>query len=230
MYPQDAKGLRASANLYFIVSIAVMVVCIIFYNMSHKLPVIKYFRELKAEALMEEKEEGGDLTKKLWKTTLWDVVGTIKWYGFAILVIYAVTLCIFPGFITEDVHSQILKDWYPILLLSSYNLFDLVGKCLTSIYLLENDKVAIGASYARLLFLPLYYACLHGPKFFRTEIPVTILTCLLGLTNGYFTSVLMILGPKKVQLQHAETAGIVLVLFLVVGLAIGSIISWFWVI
>lgn len=230
VYPQDAKGLRASANLYFIVSIAVMVVCIIFYNMSHKLPVIKYFRELKAEALMEEKEEGGDLTKKLWKTTLWDVVGTIKWYGFAILVIYAVTLCIFPGFITEDVHSQILKDWYPILLLSSYNLFDLVGKCLTSIYLLENDKVAIGASYARLLFLPLYYACLHGPKFFRTEIPVTILTCLLGLTNGYFTSVLMILGPKKVQLQHAETAGIVLVLFLVVGLAIGSIISWFWVI
>jgi solute carrier family 29 (equilibrative nucleoside transporter), member 1/2/3 len=230
VYPPDVKGLRASANLYFIVGIVVMLVCIIFYNISHKLPVIKYFNELKTQALNEEKEDGGDLTKQLWKSTLWDVVGTVKWYGLAIFILYVVTLSIFPGFITEDVHSQILKDWYPILLIFSYNLFDLIGKCLTSLYLLENAKFAIGASYARLLFLPLYYACLHGPKFFRTEIPVTIVTCLLGLTNGYLTSVLLILGPKRVELQHSETAGIVLVLFLVTGLATGSIVSWFWVI
>ncbi|XLS50080.1 hypothetical protein HN51_010757 [Arachis hypogaea] len=69
-----------------------------------------------------------------------------------------------------------------------------------------------------------------NPKFFRTEIPVTILTSLLGLTNGYLTSVLMILAPKMVKLQHAETAGIVSVLFLVIGLAAGSVIAWFWVI
>lgn len=207
-----------------------MVVCIIFYNIAYKLPVIKYYNELKTQAVNDEKEEKGDLTRDLWRSTLWDVVGTIKWYGFGICVIYVVTLCIFPGFITEDVHSFLLKDWYPIILITGYNVFDLVGKCLTSIYVLENAKVAIGASFARLLFLPLFYGCLHGPKFFRTESPVIILTCLLGLTNGYFTSVLMILTPKTVQLQHAETAGIVLVLFLVVGLAMGSVVSWFWVI
>ncbi|KAL3501201.1 hypothetical protein ACH5RR_035650 [Cinchona calisaya] len=230
VYPQDSHGLRSSANLYFVVSIAVMVVCIIFYNVAHKLPVIRYYNELKTRAVNNEKEQKGDLTRDLWKSTLWDIVGTIKWYGFGICVIYVVTLCIFPGFITEDVHSLLLKDWYPIILITGYNVFDLVGKCLTSLYVLENAKVAIGASFARLLFLPLFYGCLHGPKFFRTEIPVTILTCFLGLTNGYFTSVLMILTPKTVQLQHAETAGIVLVVFLVVGLAIGSVVSWFWVI
>ncbi|KAG4213566.1 hypothetical protein ERO13_A01G064450v2 [Gossypium hirsutum] len=52
----------------------------------------------------------------------------------------------------------------------------------------------------------------------------------LGLTNGYLTSVLMIMAPKSVQIQHAETSGIVMVLFLVVGLASGSVIAWFWVI
>lgn len=62
------------------------------------------------------------------------------------------------------------------------------------------------------------------------DTPVTILTCLLGLTNGYLTSALMILIPKIVMLQHAETAGIVSVLFLVFGLAAGSVIAWFWVI
>lgn len=229
VYPQDTSGLRQSAILYFIVSIVVMIICVVFYNVAHRLPVIKYYNDLKKQA-KNEQEEKGVLTGALWRSALFNIVGRIKWYGFGILIIYVITLSIFPGYITEDVHSQTLKDWYPILLLTSYNVFDLVGKSLTALYLLGNANVAIGSSFARLLFLPLFWGCLHGPEIFRTEIPVTLLTSLLGLTNGYLTSVLMILAPKTVQLLHAETAGIVMVLFLVVGLAIGSIVAWFWVI
>ncbi|PON59328.1 Equilibrative nucleoside transporter [Parasponia andersonii] len=230
VYPQDAHGLRKSANLYFAVSIVVMVICIIFYNVAPRLPIMKYYRELKNQAVIEEYVEKGPLTEAAWRSTLWEIVGRIKWYGFGILLIYIVTLSIFPGYITEDVHSELLKDWYSVLLITGYNVFDLVGKGLTAVYLLENAKVAVGGTFVRLLFIPLFYCCLHGPKFFRTEIPVTILTCLLGLTNGYLTSVLMILAPKMVHLQHSETAGIVIVLFLVIGLAAGSVVSWFWVI
>lgn len=230
VYSQDAQGLRQSAILYFIVSIIVMIICTISYNIVHRLPVIKHYNEIKMQAVNEETEEKGVFTGALWRSTLWEIIGRIKWYGLGVLIIYVVTLSIFPGYITEDVHSQTLKDWYPILLISCYNVFDLVGKSLTAIYLLESEKVAVGASFARLLFFPLFFGCLHGPQFFRTETPVTVLTCLLGLTNGYFTSVLMILAPKKVQLPHAETAGIVIVLFLVLGLAIGSVVAWFWVI
>lgn len=230
IYPQDAHGLRKSANLYFLVSIAMMIICIVMYNVVHRLPVIKYYNDLKLQAIDEEKEVSRASTGVLWGSNLWDVVGTVKWYGYGVVAIYVMTLCIFPGYITEDVHSYILNDWYPILLITGYNLFDLVGKSLTAIYMLENAKVAIGASFARLVFLPLFYGCLHGPQFFRTEIPVTVLTCLLGLTNGYLTSVLMILGTKTVLVQQAETAGIVLVIFLVTGLFIGSVVSWFWVI
>ncbi|XP_015060345.1 equilibrative nucleotide transporter 1 [Solanum pennellii] len=229
VYPQDANGLRKSANLYFIFSIAVMILCIVFYNIAHRLPIIKYYNDLKTQAVNEEKEDKGDLTPELWRSTL-DIFGTVKWYGFGIVSLYVVTLSIFPGYITEDVHSQLLTDWYPILLITGYNVFDLVGKSLTPVLFFDNAKVAIGACFARLLFLPLFYVCLHGPEFFRTELPVTILTCLLGLTNGYLTSLLMILGPKTVQLQHAEIAGTLLVLFLVMGLAIGSVVSWFWII
>lgn len=229
VYPQDASGLQKSANLYFSVSIVIVFICMVFYNLVHKLPVMKYYNELKAEAVAAN-EDNGPMTGAVWRSTVWNVVGTIKWYGFGIVLIYVVTLAIFPGYVTEDVHSEILKDWYPILLITGYNVFDLVGKSLTSVYLLQNSKIAIGSCIARLLFFPLFLGCLHGPKFFRAEIPVTILTCLLGLTNGYLTSVLMILIPKIVKLQHAETAGIVSVLFLVFGLAAGSVIAWFWVI
>ncbi|CAM8879823.1 unnamed protein product [Rhodiola kirilowii] len=230
VYTQDAEGLRRSANLYFIVSILVMIVCIVFYNISHRFPIIKYYQDLKVLAVSEEKEDKVNQGESIWRTTLREIVGRVKWHGAGILIIYIVTLSIFPGYITEDVHSQIHKDWYPILLISFYNVFDLVGKCLTAVYMIENAKVAICGSIARLLLLPLFYACLHGPKFFRTEIPVTVLTCLLGLTNGYLTSVLFIMAPKSVQLQDSETAGIVIVLFQVVGLAGGSIVAWFWII
>ncbi|GAV78750.1 Nucleoside_tran domain-containing protein [Cephalotus follicularis] len=230
VYSQDAEGLRGSANLYFAVGIAVMVICVILYNVAHRLPVMKYYQELKIQTLNEEKEDTGSISGALSRSTLFYIVGRIKWYGIGILLIYIVTLSIFPGYITEDVYSETLKDWYGILLITGYNVFDLVGKSMTAVYLLENSKIAIGGCVARLLFFPLFLECLHGPKIFRTEIPVTILTCLLGLTNGYLTSVLMILGPKVVPLQHAETAGIVIVLFLVMGLAAGSIVAWFWVI
>ncbi|XP_057541759.1 equilibrative nucleotide transporter 1-like [Amaranthus tricolor] len=225
IYPQDYNGLRNSAILYFVVGIVVMIICVVFYNVAHRLPVIKYYHELKLQAVDEADEKKGPLSGPVW-----EIMGRIKWHGVGIVIIYVVTLSIFPGFITEDVHSELLGDWYPILLITSYNVFDLVGKSLTSLYLFENENAAIGACFARLLFYPLYLGCLHGPQFFRTEIPVTVLTCLLGLTNGYITSVLMILAPKTVQLQHAETAGILVVLFLVVGLASGSVVSWFWVI
>jgi len=229
VYPQDVSGLQKSANLYFSVSIVIVFICMVLYNMVHKLPVMKYYNELKVEAAAAN-EDNGPPTGAVWRSTLWDIVGSIKWYGFGIVLIYLVTLAIFPGFITEDVHSQVLKDWYPILLIAAYNVFDLVGKSLTAVYLLQNAKVAIGSCVVRLLFFPLFLGCLHGPQFFRTEIPVTILTCLLGLTNGYLTSVLMILIPKAVEFQHAETAGIVSVLFLVFGLAAGSVVAWFWVV
>ncbi|CAK7349793.1 unnamed protein product, partial [Dovyalis caffra] len=223
VYPQDSHGLRKSAILYFAVGIVVMAICLVFHNVAHRLPVMKYYTDLKVRAVIEDKEEKGSLSGARWRSALLEIVCSVQWYGVGIVIIYIVTLSIFPGYITEDVHSEVLKDWYSVILIAGYNVFDLVGKSLTAVYLLKNAKVAIGGCFVRLLFYPLFYGCLHGPKFFRTEIPVTILTCLLGLTNGYLTSVLMILAPKVVPLQHAETAGIVIVLYLVVGLAAGSI-------
>ncbi|KAK9141722.1 hypothetical protein Syun_011122 [Stephania yunnanensis] len=73
-------------------------------------------------------------------------------------------------------------------------------------------------------------ACLHGPKWLRTEVPLVFATVALGLTNGYLTSVLMMLAPKSVSVAEAETAGIVMAMFLCIGLVAGSVLGWFWII
>ena len=231
VFPQDSHGLRKSAHLYFAVSIIIMGLCIVCYNIADRLPIVQYYKSLKARAESNEREgKDSTLTGSAWRSTLWSIITRVKWFGFGIFLIYAVTLSIFPGYLTQDVHSEALKDWYSIILIAAYNVFDLIGKCLPALYMSKSETTAIAGTIGRLLFFPLFLACMHGPQILRSEIPITLLTCLLGLSNGYLTSVLMILAPKSVPIQHAETAGIAIVLFLILGLACGSVISWFWVI
>ena len=160
----------------------------------------------------------------------WAAAGKIRWPAFGIFIIYMVTLSIFPGFIAEDLESKLLKDWYPILLISVYNVTDLIGKSLTAFYVVECVKTATWASAARLLFYPLFIVCLHGPRWLKTDVPVVILTFMLGLTNGYLTSVLMIMAPKSVTIAESESAAIVMIVFLGFGLVGGSVLGWFWII
>lgn len=187
---------------------------------------MKHYENLKNQ----EKQTKGALFGQMNRSTLWEIITRIKIYAIGLVLVLTVTLSIFPGYITEDVQSMIFRDWYSTLLITGYNFGDLFGKLLSSVYLIENPKVAFGGCLSRLLFYPLFFRCLHGPSFFRTEITVILLTFVLGITNGYFTAVMMIFGPKMVAFEHAEVAGIVLVLFLFLGLAIGSVVSWVWVI
>lgn len=218
--PQTPKGLQTSAHLYFIVSTIFLLCCIIFSNLQYKLPVMLHHHQ----SLLHEENSCSSGPK------FWAVAGKIRWPAFGILVIYIVTLSIFPGFIAEDLVSEFFKDWYPILLISVYNIADLIGKCLTAFYVVKSFKTATWCSICRLVFYPLFIFCLHGPKWLKTEVPIMVLTFALGLTNGYLTSVLMIVAPKSVALPESELSAIVMILFLGFGLAGGSVLGWFWIV
>ncbi|XP_077220411.1 nucleoside transporter family protein [Tasmannia lanceolata] len=240
--PNTPQGLRASAHIYFIVSILLLLVCIVSYNILDRLPIIQHYRNKKTSvqtnhgslSLEDPQSSTVDMlcngSQPMMQPKFWDVWKRIQWLAFGILVTYVVTLSIFPGYLTENVQSKLLRDWYAILLITTYNVSDLVGKCLTALYVLKSTKKATWACITRLLLYPLFATCLHGPKAFRTEVPVIFLTSVLGVTNGYLTSVLMILAPKSVPTVEAETAGVVMALFLGIGLVGGSVLGWFWII
>ncbi|EOY31094.1 Equilibrative nucleoside transporter [Theobroma cacao] len=216
--PQTPQGLRASAHFYFIVSTTILLCCILCCNLLYKLPVMQqHYRLLRDDPFCSRPQ-------------FWTVAKKVCWPALGILMIYVVTLSIFPGFIAEDLESKLLQDWYPILLITMYNVADFMGKSLTALYVLQSIKKATWAAIARLLFYPLFTACLHGPKWLKGEVPVVVLTFMLGLTNGYLTSVLMILGPKTVPVSEAELSAIVLIVFLGIGLVSGSLLGWFWII
>ncbi|KAJ6741981.1 EQUILIBRATIVE NUCLEOSIDE TRANSPORTER [Salix viminalis] len=216
--PQNPQGLQTSARFYFIVSAIILLCCTLSCNLLYKLPVMEQYCRLTPDDSPCPKPE------------FWAVARKIRWPAFGILMIYIVTLSIFPGFIAEDLTSKLLKDWYPILLITIYNAADFIGKSLTAIYVLKSIKKATWVCILRLVFYPLFAACLNGPKWLKTEAPVAALTFMLGVTNGYLTSVLMILTPKSVSVSESELSAIVMVVFLGLGLVGGSIIGWFWVI
>ncbi|KAI3524467.1 hypothetical protein L1887_03122 [Cichorium endivia] len=216
--PNDPHGLKKSAHLYFLVSTLILLICMFFCNLLYKLPV------------MEHHYKSLQYTTSNSTTKLWDVAKTIQWPAIGIFVIYTVTLSIFPGFLTENIESALLKDWYPIILITIYNISDFIGKCFTAVFVTRSIAKATLGCFARLLLYPLFTACLHGPKWLKTEVFVVFLTVILGFTNGYLTSVIMILAPKSVPPSESEMAAIVMALFLGLGLVSGSVLGWFWII
>ncbi|KAJ4839233.1 Equilibrative nucleotide transporter 8 [Turnera subulata] len=216
--PQTPQGLRTSAHFYFIVSTITLLCCTLCCNLLYKLPVMQQYYKL-----LPHDSVGS-------RPNFWSVARKIRWPASGILLIYVVTLSIFPGFIGESLASETLKDWYPVMLITIYNISDFVGKSLTALYVLKSIKKTTSACILRLLFYPLFAACLNGPNWLKTEVPVVVLTFMLGVTNGYLTSVIMILAPKSVPVSEAELSAIVMVVFLGCGLVSGSVIGWFWII
>ncbi|KAL5998510.1 hypothetical protein ACLOJK_009453 [Asimina triloba] len=228
IYPHDPPGLRSSANLYFGVSIFVILICIICCNISEKLPVIRCYKQLKIKA-KEAEEEQDELqpTKSSWRSKMGKVASRVKWLAFARFLCFVVFSYIFPGHLTEDAHSPILKDWYPIFLITCYHVSNLLGTSLPAMYLINNERSIFIAAVLRLVFYPLFLGCRRLLENRACACNVDLLAC---LSQGYFATVLLILAPKKVPIQLAEEAGILMVFFTEFGLLVGSVASWLWII
>ncbi|GAB2300325.1 hypothetical protein Dimus_034361 [Dionaea muscipula] len=216
-FPKNPRGLQISTHFYFIVSTIILLGCMVCTNLLSLLPVIQHNYK-------PEDDPPPSRPKFL-------ITGRkISWPAFGIFLTYVITLSIFPGFIADEQQSKVLQDWYPILLITIYNVSDLAGKTSAAFYIPTNIRRATWACPARLSFYPLFTACLHGPKWLKTEVPMVLLTFMLGISNGYVTSVLMILTPKSVPAEEAETAAVVMAIFLGLGLVGGSVFGWLWIV
>eukprot|EP00058_Branchiostoma_floridae_P004682 XP_002590170.1 hypothetical protein BRAFLDRAFT_90905 [Branchiostoma floridae] len=153
----------------------------------------------------------------------WQVAKQIWTYMLAIGSAYFITLCLFPG-IESEVTNCTLGDWMPIVLMAIFNLFDFIGKILAAAPVeWEGGWLAL-ASSIRILLVPLMMMCaaprdspiLQGPGWSM------FISLLLGLTNGYFGSVPMILAPREVEDEQKEITGNIMMLSYSLGLTAGS--------
>lgn len=112
--------------------------------------------------------------------------------------VYTITLAIFPGFLAEDVTSQQLGSWYPVLLITAFNIADVVGKTLPvqAHFAMQNRSCILNLCLARILFLPAFYVA--ASQGFGAGV-MSALTLALGVSNGYLTAVSMMIAPAGLQ-------------------------------
>ncbi|KAK3016679.1 LOW QUALITY PROTEIN: hypothetical protein RJ639_007084 [Escallonia herrerae] len=218
--PHTPNALHMSTQIYFMISTLTIILCIICCNLLEMLPINQYHHQKRT--FSTELHNPIAPTKR---PKMLNVLKRMRWPAFTMLIIYIVTLSIFPRYLSESVKSSYFRDWYPVLLISTYNAADFLGKILTIAYVPKKINSVTWTGMARISFYILFAACVRGPKWFNSELPVS---AVLGTTNGYLTSVLMILAPKLVPVEESETVGIVMSLFLMTGLAMGSLLGWLW--
>jgi equilibrative nucleoside transporter 1/2/3 len=144
--------------------------------------------------------------------------------------VYVVTLAIFPGFLVEDITSDALGDWYPILLMATFNAADVVGKFMpTHPRLREDGPTLLRAVSLRACFIPVFGACALGSnESLRSEGVIVTLTAALGLSSGYLATAAMVAAPKRVTQSEQEPAGTIMVFWLIGGLSVGALCGWLW--
>ncbi|KAJ8546573.1 hypothetical protein K7X08_032647 [Anisodus acutangulus] len=149
-------------------------------------------------------------------------------YAIDLFLIYALTLSIFPGFLSEDTGSHSLGSWYALVLIAMYNVWDLIGryiplfKCLK----LESRKGLMLVILLRFLLVPaFYFTAKYGDQGW-----MIMLTSFLGLSNGHLTVCVLTSAPKGYKGPEQNALGNLLVMFLLGGIFAGVTLDWLWLI
>ena len=156
-------------------------------------------------------------------------------YCIPLLLIYGVTLSIFPALTTRVTlcsgkHSAL----FVASLFLMYNIMDVFGRFLAG-FSLQYTAGTIPTIYAicftRIVLVPLMlilcfalHPSLHPTVCFNMT-PVIIIS-LLGVSNGYAASLCMMHWSREVEVSERDMGSTLVILSLTLGLATGSIVSF----
>ncbi|XP_022749073.1 equilibrative nucleotide transporter 3-like [Durio zibethinus] len=241
-FENSKDGLRKGAILFFAISAAFELLCVLLYAyVFPKLPIVKYYRSkaasegsktvaadlaaggiqtLPQNAEIDPKHQVRLSNKKL-------LLQNID-YAVDMFLIYVLTLSIFPGFLSEDTGKHSLGTWYALVLIAMYNVWDLIGRYIPLVksLKLESRKGLMVAILSRFLLIPaFYFTAKYGDQGW-----MIMLTSLLGLTNGYLTVCILTSAPKGYKGPEQNALGNLLVLFLLGGIFAGVTLDWLWLI
>ncbi|KAM5236442.1 equilibrative nucleoside transporter 3 [Ctenodactylus gundi] len=160
--------------------------------------------------------------------------------GFCVTYLFFITALIFPAISTniESLHKASGSPWttkffVPLTTFLLFNFADLCGRQITAWIQAPgpNSKVLPGLVLLRTCLAPLFVLCNYQPRvhlttvLFQSDVYPVLFTCLLGLSNGYLSTLALIYGPKIVPRELAEATSVVMLFYMCVGLMLGSACS-----
>ncbi|VVA97062.1 unnamed protein product [Arabis nemorensis] len=242
-FENSRDGLRKGAILFFAISAFFELLCVLLYAyVFPKIPIVKYYRARAAaqgsKTVSADLAAGGnqdlpvtqedDVPTSNQRLSNKQLLSKNLDYGINLFLVYLLTLSIFPGFLSEDTGKHSLGDWYALVLIAMYNVWDLVGRYIPLIERLkmESRKGLTITSLGRFLLVPaFYFTARYGNQGW-----MIFLTSFLGLSNGYLTVCILTSAPKGYTAPEQNALGNYLVLFLSGGMFAGVTSDWLWLI
>lgn len=106
----------------------------------------------------------------------------------SIMLVYFVTLTIFPG-IESEIFSCAFRSWMPIILMATFNFTDFIGKLMSTLFYRTTGHQLVIVSIIRFLLIPLFALCVapHSEPFFSNPMWPIFFSILLGRIFSIFT-------------------------------------------
>ncbi|KAG6592581.1 Equilibrative Nucleoside Transporter (ENT) Family [Phytophthora cinnamomi] len=242
---QTSSSTKLAFYLFFSILIVVLIVALFVYRRLTNLPCVKYLLERNAASAKEENLTQQPVAKTL--GNLWRIFLIIWMPAVTQFLVFFVSLSVFPGFGCaasrnlappySDVTHSVTANWYCAPgIVGGYNYGDFFGRILTgaAVYKLLNSEWCFGLSIVRLAFIPLLLMGVAGTSLYAFghddmgAIAYNIvLNLLIGLSNGFLSTVTMGVGPRLLNPEDRESGGAVMVFCLFLGIAGGSTLGFF---
>ncbi|KAJ7521859.1 hypothetical protein O6H91_19G071700 [Diphasiastrum complanatum] len=242
-FSSERKGLRKGALTFFFISAAFMLLCLGLYALVFpRLELVKYYRKKAASEgsktvnadlaaggiIVHENSNDMETNKALTRLSNKELLHQNLDYAIDLLLIYVLTLSIFPGFLAEDTGHHQLGTWYVVVLIAMFNCGDLIGRYIPLIKFLklESRMGIMVFCFLRFGLIPAFYFTSK----YGNEGWMLTLCIVLGLTNGYLTVCVFISAPNGYKGPEQNALGNILVLFLLSGIFAGVTLDWLWLI
>jgi len=238
--PEDAgSGSGTSAFIYFLTAVAVSLAALLAF-----IPLARRHHRLVANRIADQMAESLASIEEAERSAR-KVTGPIKlflklpWLSSAIIICFSTTM-FFPVFTAKILSVRGEGDGVPAIFQPAafvpfaffmWNLGDLSGRVSTALpfSLRHRPFLLFLISLARIFILPLYLLCNVGGRgavvqsdfFYLFGVQVVF-----GLTNGWLGSSCMMAAGEWVEEGEREAAGGFMGLCLVLGLALGSLLSF----
>ncbi|XP_076916990.1 equilibrative nucleotide transporter 3-like [Bidens hawaiensis] len=239
------EGLRKGALLFLSISTFFALLCIFLYAFVFtKLPIVKHYRRKAAlegsTTVSSDLSAAGiqtDLTQKLLvdghpsnpdRLSNKELLFQNFDYALDLFLILVLTLSIFPGFLYENTGTHQLGSWYPLVLVATYNVGDLISRYIPLIPCLKlrSRSGLLILVVSRFLLVPAFYiTAKYGDQGW-----MIMLVSILGLTNGYLMVCVLMEAPKGYKGPEQNALGNILVLFSLGGIFLGAALDWLWLI
>ncbi|KAL8613124.1 hypothetical protein ACOMHN_035065 [Nucella lapillus] len=224
-----APDIRTSAIYYFVTAIVVLLIA---FDAYFVLPITKFFRHFKLlTKLKHRRAQAGQQQTCCGRMSVYFKVFKQIWVlALSVWFVFFVSLALFPQ-IQSDIkrlHFPLSDTyWTPVFCFLSFNLFAMLGNLTTECVRLPGPRFVWLPVLLRSAFIPVYLLCNFRPDdrawpvLIDNDYGYIVAGALMAFTGGYFSSLCMMYAPKKVDAQNAGTAGMMMALFLALGILSG---------